>query len=66
MTAGYADDHQLSLHAADADITLWTLYDQPHIADVTISDTSLEEAFLNSLGCRKLADPALAGRRSAR
>jgi hypothetical protein len=43
-----ADQQQVSLRTTDADTTLWALYDQRStIADIAISEASLEEAFLS-------------------
>jgi ABC-2 type transport system ATP-binding protein len=48
VTSVQADQQHVSLHTADADTTIWALYDQRSvIADIAISEASLEEAFLS-------------------
>ncbi|HEY2506343.1 MAG TPA: ATP-binding cassette domain-containing protein [Streptosporangiaceae bacterium] len=48
VTSMQADQQQVSLRTTDADTTLWALYDQRStIADIAISEASLEEAFLS-------------------
>jgi hypothetical protein len=52
VTSVQADQQHLSLHTTDADTTIWALYDQrTSIADIAVSEASLEVAFL-SLGRR--------------
>ena len=48
VTAVHADEGKVSLQTTDADATIWALYNQRHtIADITVSEASLEEAFLS-------------------
>jgi ABC-2 type transport system ATP-binding protein len=48
VTSVQADEQHVSLHTTDADTTVWALYDQRStIADIAISEASLEEAFLS-------------------
>jgi ABC-2 type transport system ATP-binding protein len=48
VTAVSADGQWVTLHTADADATIWALYDHRHtIADLAVTEASLEEAFLS-------------------
>lgn len=48
VTALNADEPWVTLHTADADSTIWALYDHRHaIADIVVTEASLEEAFLS-------------------
>jgi ABC-2 type transport system ATP-binding protein len=48
VTSVQADQQRLRLHTTDADTTIWALYDQrTSIADIAVSEASLEEAFLS-------------------
>jgi len=48
VTSVRADQQHVSLHTTDADTTIWALYDQRStIADIDVSQASLEEAFLS-------------------
>jgi ABC-2 type transport system ATP-binding protein len=56
VTSMQADQQYVSLHTTNADETIWALYEQRGtLADITISEASLEEAFLS------LVDQARAG-----
>lgn len=48
VTSVQAEQQYVSLRTTDADATIWALYDQRSmIADIAISEASLEEAFLS-------------------
>jgi ABC-2 type transport system ATP-binding protein len=48
VTAVQADGERVTLHTTEGDNTVWALYDLRHaIADISVSDASLEEAFLS-------------------
>jgi ABC-2 type transport system ATP-binding protein len=48
VTAVRTDGERVTLCTADADATVWALYDQRDIvADITVTDASLEEAFMS-------------------
>jgi ABC-2 type transport system ATP-binding protein len=48
VTAVHADGPWVTLHTTDADATVWALYDRRHvIADIVVTEASLEEAFLS-------------------
>ncbi|MGH3191442.1 MAG: ATP-binding cassette domain-containing protein [Streptosporangiaceae bacterium] len=48
VTAVHADGQLVTLHTADADATVWALYDHRHvIAGIIVTEASLEEAFLS-------------------
>jgi ABC-2 type transport system ATP-binding protein len=48
VTGIHPDGQWMTLHTTDADTTIWALYDHRHaIADIAVTDASLEDAFLN-------------------
>jgi ABC-2 type transport system ATP-binding protein len=61
VTAARADGQWVTLHTADTDATIWALYDHRHaIADLAVTEASLEEAFLSLV-----AQPPKRGDRAA-
>lgn len=48
VTGIRTDGQWMTLHSTDADATVWALYGHRHaIADIAVTDASLEDAFLN-------------------
>ena len=53
VTALSVERDRVTLRTADADATVWALYPQRHaIADITVAEASLEEAFLSLAASR--------------
>jgi ABC-2 type transport system ATP-binding protein len=53
VTALTADGDRVTLRTADADATVWALYpERDAIADITVAEASLEEAFLSLVTAR--------------
>jgi ABC-2 type transport system ATP-binding protein len=58
VTALSTEGDRVTLRTADADATVWALYPQRHaIADIAVTEASLEEAFLSLSGARASEGP---------